>query len=57
MKYEAFCEDHNLKLVDGCCPECRDAAGNMFFLDMQSYYLKPVQVSDPVAQTDRAAVS
>lgn len=43
MEYEAFCEEHDLKLdLRGCCPECRDENGNIFPLDMQSYYLRPV---------------
>ena len=53
MEYEAFCEEHHLKLVGGCCPSCRDATGEMFPLDMQSYYLKPCE-NGPVAQVDRA---
>jgi hypothetical protein len=36
MKYESYCEEHDLKLVNGCCPKCRDAEGRMFPLDMQS---------------------
>jgi hypothetical protein len=40
MKYESYCEEHDLKLVSGCCPKCRDAEGRMFPLDMQSIYLK-----------------
>lgn len=55
MAYEAYCEEHDIKLIDGCCPECRDADGNTFPLDMQSYYLK--EVSGPVAQLDRAVAS
>jgi hypothetical protein len=58
VEYDAFCEDHDLKLIDGCCPECRDRNGDMFPLDMQSTYLRPRATSSgPVAQMDRAVVS
>ncbi len=46
MKYDSYCDEHDLKLVNGCCPKCRDKDGNMFPLDMQSIYLKAKEKSD-----------
>ena len=43
MKYEPYCDEHDLKLVNGCCQKCRDKDGNMFPLDMQSIYLKKTE--------------
>lgn len=43
--YDAYCIEHDLKLISGRCDKCRDAAGNMFPLDMQSCYLLPVGVT------------
>ena len=40
MKYESYCDEHDVKLVNGCCPKCRDEHGSTFPLDMQSTYLK-----------------
>jgi hypothetical protein len=38
--YAKFCIEHNIPLDgEGHCPKCRDANGNPFVLDMQSYYL------------------
>ena len=41
-KYIAVCIEHDLPLNNGMCPLCRDANGQPFVLDMQSYYLAPV---------------
>jgi hypothetical protein len=35
------CAEHRLPLFDGRCPECRDANGNPFVLNMQSKVLLP----------------
>jgi len=40
-KYIAVCIEHDLPLNNGMCPICRDADGQPFILDMQSYYLAP----------------
>jgi hypothetical protein len=41
VEYDAYCAEHHIRLEDGRCPECRDANGNTFVLDMQSTYLVP----------------
>jgi len=42
-QYYAACEEHRVALnSDGTCPQCRDANGKPFILDMQSYFLVPV---------------
>ena len=44
MIYEAYCEEHDLNLVNGHCGKCRDEHGSTFPLDMQSTYLKEKKV-------------
>ena len=44
--YRKVCIDHGKPLDDGKCPHCRDAAGEQFVLDMQSYYLEPIEGKD-----------
>ncbi len=46
MGYEAYCEEHSLKLIDGRCDKCRDAEGKTFLLDMQSIYLREGAMAD-----------
>lgn len=42
-EYYAVCEEHDVPLnLDGTCPMCKDADGQPFVIDMQSYYLVPV---------------
>jgi hypothetical protein len=42
-EYIAHCLEHEIPLIDGRCEKCRDADGNTFVLDMQSYYLVPLK--------------
>jgi hypothetical protein len=43
VQYYAVCEEHRMALnSDGTCPKCRDANGQSFVLDMQSYFLVPL---------------
>lgn len=38
--FDVYCMEHKVQLnLDGTCPECRNAQGQPFVLDMQSIYL------------------
>lgn len=49
--YYRVCYDHRVELnKDGTCPLCRDANGEPFVLDMQSYFLVPI--GEPIEKDD-----